>query len=79
MIAYSYYESDNRIRRYSEELLKQGHKVDFIGVKRPGQRSFVQVDGVNVYKIQTRRNDNSKGKWGYLFKLLRFFLAPCFL
>jgi len=73
MIAYAYYESDNRIRRYSEELVRQGHTVDAIVIKHSKDPSFVQIEGVNVYRIKNREK-NEQSKWNYLFRLLDFFI-----
>ncbi len=73
MIAYAYYETDNRIRRYSEELVRQGHTVDAIVIKHSKDPSFVQIEGVNVYRIKNREK-NEQSKWNYLFRLLDFFI-----
>lgn len=72
MVAYAYYESDNRIRRYSEELVRQGHTVDAVVIKHPHDSAFAQVDGVNVYRLQNRQK-NEKNKWNYFFRLSSFF------
>lgn len=36
MLAYSFYESDNRVRRYAETLVKQGYQVDVITLRKDG-------------------------------------------
>lgn len=77
MVAYTFYEPDNRVRRYAETLVKRGDMVDAIVLRQPGQRSVAVVSGVKVYKIQGR-NINEKLKIQYLFKLLLFLVKSCF-
>jgi UPF0288 family protein (methanogenesis marker protein 3) len=69
MVAYTFYEPDNRVRRYAETLVKRGDQVDAIVLRQPGQQSRTVVSGVNVYKIQGRKI-NEKMKIQNLFKLL---------
>ncbi|CAD7766604.1 MAG: D-inositol-3-phosphate glycosyltransferase [Candidatus Argoarchaeum ethanivorans] len=79
MVAYTFYESDNRIRRYAETLVKRGDSVSVFSLKREGQGSFGVLNGVEIYRIQ-ERIVNEKGKLSYLYKLLKFFvLSTCFL
>ena len=35
MVAYTFYEADNRVRRYGESLARRGDKVDAIALRRP--------------------------------------------
>jgi len=71
MVAYSFYETDNRVRRYAEALAKRGDQVDAIALRRPGQPRFEIFKGVNVYRIQERLIDE-KGPLSYLLKLGAF-------
>jgi glycosyltransferase involved in cell wall biosynthesis len=73
MLAYTFYEADNRVRRYAEALAKRGDEVDAIALRREGQPRFEIIRGVRVYRIQQRRIDE-KGPFSYLWKLLLFFL-----
>jgi len=73
MPTYSYYENDNRVRRYAESLVKAGSLVDIFSLRRKGQDPFEVIDGVNVYRIQ-QRTKNEKDKWSYFAKLF-FFLV----
>lgn len=73
MIAYTFYEGDNRVRRYAETLARRGDSVDAIVLRQHGHSTFTKVSGVNVYKIQTR-TINEKAKIDYLFKLLLFLI-----
>lgn len=71
MLAYTFYESDNRVRRYAEALAKRGDRVDAIVLRREGQPRRETVRGVHVYRIQ-RRVRNEQSPISYLAKLLIF-------
>jgi len=73
MVCYSFYETDNRVRRYSEFLTTHGHQVDVLSLRMGEERFPESINGVRVYRLQ-RRIVNEKGKFSYLFKILAFFL-----
>ena len=73
MLAYTYYDTDNRVRRYAEALAARGTLVDSFVLRSPGQPRFEIVRGVHVHRIQTRIM-NEKSKWFYFLKILTFFL-----
>jgi glycosyltransferase involved in cell wall biosynthesis len=73
MVAYTFYDQDNRVRRYAETLAKRGDRVDVLALRVGGQPPKEVIDGVCVYRIQ-RRVVNEKGKFTYLARLLSFFL-----
>lgn len=73
MVAYAFYETDNRIRRYAEALVRRGDEVDAIVLRREGQVSFEVINGVHVYRIQKRVRDE-RSPFSYLRKVLLFFL-----
>jgi glycosyltransferase involved in cell wall biosynthesis len=73
MLAYTFYETDNRVRRYAEVLARRGDRVDAIVLRREGQRRLEVIKGVCIHRIQKRRVDE-KGPLSYLLKLLAFFL-----
>lgn len=73
MLAYSFYESDGRIRRYAETLAKRGDQVDAIALRKEGQPDHEVIEGVHVYRIQKRLIDE-KGEVSYLLKLIKFFI-----
>ena len=83
MIAYTFYEEDNRVRRYAEALANRGDHVDVIALLDPtskNTRSLLKVEnlnGVNVYRIQKRKIDE-KGKLSYLFRLTTFLFKSSF-
>ena len=71
MVAYSFYEQDNRVMRYAEALAKRGDSVDVIALRKEGFPEYENIRGVNVRRIQTRKI-NKKGRVSYLLKLIRF-------
>ena len=73
MLAYTFYDADNRVRRYAEALVRRGDQVDAIALAREGQPAFEVIRGVRVYRIQ-KRTINETGPFSYLIKLLMFFL-----
>lgn len=73
MVAYTFYEGDNRVRRYAETLVKRGDCVDAIVLRQERAKELQNVAGVNVYKIQ-HRNINEHLKIEYLLKLMLFLI-----
>ena len=75
MVGYTFYEYDNRVRRYAETLARRGDSVDVIavggGTVPLGQED---ISGVTAHRIQ-RRERNERYKWSYLWRLLRFLCA----
>jgi glycosyltransferase involved in cell wall biosynthesis len=73
MLAYSFYETDARIKQYATALVERGDIVDVIALRRPGQPARSVLNGVNVVRIQTRKI-NERGPLTYLFRIIRFLL-----
>jgi len=72
MLAYTCYETDNRVRRYAEALATRGDHVDVIALSRgEAPLGMSNIRGVTVYNVQQRKQ-NDKVKWVYLWRLLRF-------
>jgi len=78
MVAYSFYESDNRVRRYAECLAQRGDRVDAISLWRRGVPRYEVLRGVHVHRIQERAIDE-RGPASYLLKLLAFFFRSAFV
>jgi len=74
MVAYSFYDTDGRIMRYAETLVREGHTVDAISLGREGQPQHEVVNGVGVERIQRRTRDE-KGQFTYLARMIRFFFT----
>jgi glycosyltransferase involved in cell wall biosynthesis len=78
MLVYSFYESDNRVMRYARALVDRGDEVDVIALfSGDDQPRFEVLDKVNVYRIQ-RRDRNEKGKFSYLYRLVKFCVKSFF-
>jgi glycosyltransferase involved in cell wall biosynthesis len=72
MVAYTAYESDNRVRRYAETLAKRGDHVDVIAISFEHFTTLKkEVNGVTVYRVGYREV-NERTKWTYAWRLLRF-------
>ncbi len=78
MLAYTFYETDTRVRRYAEALVERGDQVDAIALRRDGQKRDEIVAGVHVYRLQKRKHDES-GPFSYLAKLLLFFVRSAWV
>jgi glycosyltransferase involved in cell wall biosynthesis len=78
MVVYSFYETDNRVRRYAESLVKRGDQVDAFALQREGQPSVETISGVRVFRIQKRVIDEG-GPSSYLIKLLLFFVRSAWI
>lgn len=73
MVAYTFYEGDNRVLRYAETLAKRGDQVDVISLWSDGQAAQECVNGVQIYRVQGRVRDE-KSQWTYFFRVLLFFV-----
>jgi glycosyltransferase involved in cell wall biosynthesis len=71
MLAYAFYESDNRVMRYAETLASQGHHVDVIALRKPGRAGEERLGNVHVHRIQSRVK-NETGPLSYLKRIVRF-------
>lgn len=78
MVTYSFYEGDTRVMRYAEALAERGDRVDVIALRREGQSAREAVHGVNVYRIQ-RRRQNGGARISYLTGILVFWFRVMFL
>jgi glycosyltransferase involved in cell wall biosynthesis len=72
MLAYSFYDADNRVRRYAEALARRGDQVDAIAVGHAGQPPVETINGVRVFRVQSRVRDE-RGPVSYLVKIMQFF------
>ncbi|MCZ2076652.1 MAG: glycosyltransferase [Bryobacterales bacterium] len=73
MLAYTFYDSDNRVRRYAESLVRRGWSVDAIVLRQSSQALHEVIQGVRVFRIQ-ERIVNEGSPFAYLFRLLSFLL-----
>jgi glycosyltransferase involved in cell wall biosynthesis len=73
MIAYSFYEMDNRILRYASALAKRGDHVDVFALRREGQPAEEVMEGVHVNRLQARTL-NEKNQLSFLWRICQFLL-----
>jgi len=77
MLSYSFYEADARIKQYAAALVERGDTVDVIALRQPGQPVRICLNGVNVFRPQTR-TVNERGPLTYLFRIMRFLVFSAF-
>ncbi len=73
MIAYSFYEMDNRILRYASALTKRGDHIDVFALRRDGQPAEELTEGVHVNRLQSRTL-NEKNQLSFLWRICQFLL-----
>jgi glycosyltransferase involved in cell wall biosynthesis len=73
MVAYSFYERDNRVMRYAETLAKRGDHVDVISLRMSGLEDAETRNGVHVWHVQ-KRTVNERNQITFLFRITLFFL-----
>lgn len=72
-LAYTFYENDNRVRRYAEALVEEGNDVEVLALRRKGQERSGLSAGVRVFRIQQRAVTEQR-QVTYLLKILAFFV-----
>src|SRR5579875_336435 len=77
MLAYTFYEGDNRVMRYAESLASRGDEVEVIALKKPGQPREMFYNGVRVICVQERVK-NERNPLHYLLRVLGFMLRAGF-
>jgi glycosyltransferase involved in cell wall biosynthesis len=77
MVGYTFYEVDNRVRRYAEALAMRGDEVHAIVLGQQGHAKEETIKGVKVYRIQTRVRDEQH-PISYLTKILTFFFRSMY-
>ncbi|MGO8697107.1 MAG: glycosyltransferase [Limisphaerales bacterium] len=75
MICYSYYETDNRVLRYAEELARRGDAVDVLALRRDNNQPKVEtLNGVRILRIEDRFRKDEQTRVAYLLPTLRFLM-----
>jgi glycosyltransferase involved in cell wall biosynthesis len=77
MVTYSFYEFDNRVMRYAETLVREGHEVDVFALGEEDSPKVEVLRGVKVYHLQSRLK-NEKTAFSYASRILAFFLRSLF-
>ena len=74
MVAYTFYERDNRVMRYAETLAKRGDQVDVLSLSLRGLHDPGMRNGVRVLHVQERTLDE-RNQFSYLIRVSLFFLG----
>jgi glycosyltransferase involved in cell wall biosynthesis len=77
-VAYTFYRSDGRVRRYNEALAARGDRVDVIALRSEGEPVRTVTKGVSVTGIQKRAYRESS-PLSYLVRIVLFFLRATVL
>ena len=78
MVAYTYYESNPRVKKEAEALVEAGFDVDFLSLKRIGENSFQKVNGVNVFRLNCQ-HFKGRSNIKYLLSYINFFIRVFFI
>lgn len=73
MPTYSFFDYDNRVRRYAETLAQRGDHVEVFCLRKKGQKRHETVHGVEVHRIQERIK-NERNKLSYIYRTTLFLL-----
>lgn len=72
MLAYTFYEGDNRVMRYAEALAERGDQVEVIALRQPQHPRHYVSNRVAVTCIQ-KRVKNERRQLSYILRILTFF------
>ena len=64
--------------RYAEALAQRGDTVEVIALSRGDRTGKEVINGVNVFRVQSR-DRREKSKFGYLFRIMSFFFRAMWL
>ena len=77
-MAYTFYETDNRVKRYARTLVERGDEVEAIVLRRPGQSWSGAEHGVRLVRLQ-RRSKTERTPAAHLAKILWFLVQALLL
>lgn len=73
MVAYTFYEADNRVMRYAETLAQEGHEVEVLALQQGDNPREEVICGVRVHRLQSRVV-NEKNQLSYAWRIWMFLL-----
>ncbi|HSL76307.1 MAG TPA: glycosyltransferase family 4 protein [Candidatus Limnocylindrales bacterium] len=73
MIVHAYYAEDPRVRRQAETLVASGRPVRVIGLRRPGDPTDSELDGVRIRNLDVQRHQGA-GIGVYVGEYLAFLI-----
>lgn len=71
-----HYPADPRVRREAEALVADGHEVDVICLRQPGESAREVVNGVDIHRLPLDHERGSLGR--YLYEYSTFFVMAFF-
>ncbi|MFO7445624.1 MAG: glycosyltransferase family 4 protein [Ignavibacteriaceae bacterium] len=77
MIAYTNYSTDARVVKEAEAAVKNGYGVDFIALRRNGDKAAENINGVNVIRVNQYRYRGAQ-KLKYITTYLEFYFRVLF-
>jgi glycosyltransferase involved in cell wall biosynthesis len=78
-VAYAFYETDFRVRRYAESLRSPGSHTDAIALQSDGKPGSEILNGVHLRRIQKRKFDEQGGPLDYIVKMGFFFVKASWI
>jgi glycosyltransferase involved in cell wall biosynthesis len=72
MIAFTYYKTDGRVRRFAEALVEKGYTVDVIALRESSAKPVYELNAVKIYQVPLTRKRGTILR--YLFEYASFFL-----
>ena len=73
MVAYTFYENDNRVMRYAETLAQEGHDVEVLALQDGRYPAEEVMCGVKVMRLQAREK-TEKSRFSYLWPIMSFLM-----
>lgn len=77
MVAYTNYSTDARVVKEAEAAVSGGFNVDFITLRRPGDKPDENLNGVNVIRVKQYRYRGAD-KFKYILGYIEFFFRVMF-
>ena len=73
VVAYTFYESDNRVMRYAETLVQEGNDVEVLALQSGSNPQDERICGVQVHRLQSRVI-NEKSQLSYAWRIWLFLM-----
>jgi len=77
VVAYTFYEADNRVMRYAETLAQDGHEVEVFALQGGRNPKHEVICGVRVHRLQSRVV-NERGQLSYAWRICLFLLRALY-
>jgi glycosyltransferase involved in cell wall biosynthesis len=78
LVAHKFYEINTHMRQFASAFTGPGDTVDVIAVRRANSQPYEKIDGVNVYRIQ-QRVDDERSPVDHLLHMVSFLFRAAFV